>query len=137
MTLTDAQNMIRGFFGALGISSPGLTAQGLGGASIEATSVAFRFEGELLRCSAIVFQFRQAPTPKVLEQLMAYDKREGLSDERGRLVYDAESQTLGVERSYRDLAPANQLMPDLLELARRATIWSNDGIFAAVATKAG
>ena len=65
MTLVDAQSMVRGFFGALGVSSPGLTAQGLGGGAVDATPIAFKFEAEVLRCLAVVFRFREPATPKV------------------------------------------------------------------------
>ena len=132
MTLADAQSMVRGFFGALGISSPGLTPKGLGGAAVDATPVAFKFEADVLRCLAVVFRFREPATPQVLEQLMAYDQTHGLSDARGKLVYDAESLLLAVERTYSKPITAKELAPELLELVRRAVQWSSEGVFEAM-----
>lgn len=132
MTLVDAQNMVRGFFGALGISSPGLTPMGLGGAAVDATPVAFKFEAEVLRCMAVVFRFREPATPQVLDQLMAYDLTHGLSDGRGKLVYDADSLLLAVERTYTKPMTAKEFAPELLELVRRAVQWSSEGIFEAM-----
>ncbi len=132
MTLVDAQSMVRGFFGALGVSSAGLTPKGLGSGAVDATPIAFTFEAEVLRCLAVVFRFREPLTPKLLEQLMEYDKAHGLSDASGKLVYDAESLLLAVERTYTKPVTAKVLGPELLELVRRAVRWSSEGIFEAL-----
>ncbi len=131
MTLVEAQTVVRAFLGALGIESAGLSALGIGGVAVDGTTVAFQFADGALKCSAVVFQFREPAIPAVLEQLMAFDKRQKLSDARGQLVYEPESKTLAVERTFTSVLSAKELTPELLELVRRALHWSTEGIFEA------
>jgi hypothetical protein len=130
----DAVRMIRGFFKSHGVDSPGLNESNLGGASIGEYQVYFEYEpaNQTLKCSALVYRFRDEPKPGVIEAFEAEEKSADAGG--GFLEYQRVNKGLYLTRSYADVVSDEEFAEDLKRLMNASMIYG-DQVLDRVASK--
>ena len=72
-----------------------------------------------LTCGALVYRFRGAPRPGVLEDFLKETRGAG----GGTLVYREETRALLLSRTYTDAAPAEEFAEEMKRLAAASLGW--------------
>jgi hypothetical protein len=121
MTRDDAVGMIRGFFKSHGLESPGLNESNLGGASIGEYQVYFEYQPvkQILRCSALVYRFRDEPKPGVIEGFEAETEDTG----GGVLEYQQANKGLFLTRTYSEDVSDEEFAEDLKRLMKASFVY--------------
>ena len=132
----DAVRMIQGFFKSHGLDSPGLNESNLGGASVGDDQVYFEYQPahRILRCSALVYRFRDEPKPGVIEGFKAEVDEKPNSAGGGILEYQPVNKGLYLTRSYNDGIPDEEFADDLKRLMSAARVYG-DQVLDRVAAK--
>ncbi|NMO16724.1 hypothetical protein HPC49_23765 [Pyxidicoccus fallax] len=136
MKIDEAQWLVQSFMRAHGENlSPGLNPQGFGGAAIGDAQLYFEFvpnTGEL-KCSALIYRFRDAPRPGVLEGFREEEKA-GTDTGGGAVDFEQESKSLFLSRTY-TAAPSNEAFKDDMTRLMNASLAWGEGVFDRVADK--
>ncbi|QSQ26959.1 hypothetical protein JY651_19465 [Pyxidicoccus parkwayensis] len=136
MNIEEAQRLVQSFMRAQGEqNSPGLNPQGFGGLAKGAAQVYFEFvqdSGEL-KCSALIYRFRDAPRPGVLDGFRAEEKA-GTDTGGGAVDYEQESKSLFLSRTYTTVPPEQSFAIGVQKLMDASVIWG-DSVFERVAAK--
>ncbi|HET6976027.1 MAG TPA: hypothetical protein VFI24_06875 [Pyrinomonadaceae bacterium] len=121
----DAVRMIQGFFKSHGVDSPGLNENNLGGASIGEEQVYFEYEPEAqsLKCSALVYRFRNEPKPGVIEEFETEAKT--IDTGGGVLEYQPENKGLYLSREYKALVGDEEFAADLRRLLMASRVYGD------------
>jgi hypothetical protein len=128
--------MIQGFFKSHGVDSPGLNESNLGGASIGEYQVYFEYEpaNRILKCSALVYRFRDEPKPGVIEAFEAEAQGKPAAAGGGILEYRRANKSLFLTRSYSAGVPDEEFVEDLKRLLRASLVYG-DQVLERVASK--
>lgn len=126
--------MIRGFFKSHGLDSPGLNESNLGGASIGENQVYFEYQpaNQELKCSALVYRFRDDPKPGVIEGFEA--EAESADAGGGTLEYQRANKGLYLARSYSEAVSDQEFAEDLKRLMKASLVYG-DQVLDRVAAK--
>lgn len=126
--------MIRGFFKSHGLDTPGLNESNLGGASIGDYQVYFEYQpaNQTLKCSALVYRFRDEPKPGVIEGFEA--EAESADAGGGTLEYQRANKGLYLTRTYSDAVSDNEFAEDLKRLMKASRVYG-DEVLDRVASK--
>lgn len=132
MNRDDAVRMIQGFFKSHGVDSPGLNESNLGGARIGEEQVYFEYEPaeRTLKCSALVYRFRDDPKPGVIEVFETEAENTG----GGVLEYQPVNKGLYLTRSYDQVVADEEFVDDLKRLLQAGRVYG-DQVLDRVATK--
>lgn len=136
MTRDEAQRLVQSFMRAHGENlSPGLNPQGFGGAAVGEAQVYFEFVPDTgaLKCSALIYRFRDAPRPGVLEGFREEEKA-GTDTGGGAVDFEKESKSLFLSRAYTAAPADNAFTDDLARLMEASLAWGED-VFDRVATR--
>lgn len=136
MTRDDAQRLVQSFMRSQGENlSPGLNPQGFGGAAIGEAQLYFEFvpdAGEL-KCSGLIYRFRDAPRPGVLDGFRAEEKA-GTDTGGGTVDFEQESKSLFLSRTYTAAPPDTAFVADMTRLMKASVAWGHD-VFERVAAR--
>lgn len=132
----DAVRMIQGFFKSHGVDSPGLNESNLGGAAIGEGQVYFEYQpaDRILKCSALVYRFRDEPRPGVIEAFEAEAQGKTADTGGGILEYQRANKGLFLTRSYSAGVPAEEFAEDLKQLLKASLVYG-DQVLDRVASK--
>ena len=136
MTFDEAQRVVQTFLAALKVPSEGLNAQGFGGAVIGDNQLYFEYHGKTqqLETSALIYKFRDAPKPGVLEGFQAEEKA-GTDTGGGKLDFERENKSLFLSRHYASVPEQAAFQEDMQRLLRASAVWGGE-VLDRVATSA-
>jgi hypothetical protein len=139
MTLDDAKRLVQSFFqGHLGPDAKvsGLNEKGFGGAEVGDAQIYFEHvkDSGALKCSALIYRFRSAPRPGVIEGFRDEEKQ-GTNTGGGKVDYETENKGLFLSRTYGVLPSEQQFKEDLERLLEASLVWG-DEVFNRVADRA-
>jgi hypothetical protein len=135
MTRDEAQRLVQSFMRSQGESlSPGLNPQGFGGAAVGDAQLYFEFaESGELKCSALIYRFRDAPRPGVLDGF--HDEQKAGTDAGGGVVdFEQESKSLFLSRTYTAAPAEKAFTDDMARLMKASLDWGGD-VFERVASR--
>jgi hypothetical protein len=137
MTRDDAVRMIQGYFKSLGLDSPGLNENNLGGAFVGEYQVYFEYQPtrQRLKCSALVYRFRDEPKPGVIEAFKAQERGIMAPKGSGTLKYEPANKGLYFIRFYTERASDEEFARDLAGLMRASAVYGGDDVLDRVASK--
>jgi hypothetical protein len=132
----DAVGLIQGFFKSYGLDSPGLNESNLGGASLGDYQVYFEYQpaNQSLKCSALVYRFRNEPKPGVIEGFEAEAQEKTADTGGGVLEYERANRGLFLTRSYGDAVSNEEFAGDLKRLMKASLVYGNQ-VLERVASK--
>jgi hypothetical protein len=132
----DAVRMIQGFFKSHGLDSPGLNESNLGGAAIGEYQIYFEYQpaNQTLKCSALIYRFRDEPKPGVIEGFEAEEQRKTADAGGGILEYQRVNKGLYLTRSYSDSVSDEEFAGDLKRLMKASEVYG-DQVLERVASK--
>lgn len=128
MTRDDAQRLVLSFYRSVGqTQSPGLNPQGFGGVAIGDAQLYFEFRSTegALECSALVYKFRDAPKPGVLEGFKAEEKA-GTDTGGGAVDYEPENKSFFLSRTYSAPPAEPAFAEDMKRLMKASLVWSGE-----------
>lgn len=136
MNIDEAQRLVQSFMRTQGEQlSPGLNPQGFGGIAKGEAQLYFEFvpsSGEL-KCSALIYRFRDAPRPGVLEGFRAEEKA-GTDTGGGTVDFEKESKSLFLSRTYTAIPPDQSFEIAMLKLMDASVTWGGP-VFERVAER--
>lgn len=136
MTLEEAQRLVQSFMRAHGdTEGSGLNAKGFGGAALGESQVYFEHSADsgALKCSALIYRFRDAPRPGVIDGFRDEEKR-GTDTGGGKVDYETENKSLFLSRTYGVLPSEQQFKDDLDRLLEASLTWGEE-VFNRVADR--
>lgn len=135
MTREEAQRLVQTFMKSLGQSSEGLNPQGFGGAVLGDAQLYFEYhtDKQALETSALIYKFRDAPKPGVLEGFRAEEKS-GTDTGGGAVDYEPENKSLFLSRTYSTMPPDTAFKADMQRLTQASLVWG-DEVMDRVATR--
>src|SRR5689334_23046549 len=127
MTREEAQRLVQSFMKSHGQSSEGLNPQGFGGAVLGDAQLYFEYHADkqALETSALIYKFRDAPKPGVLEGFRAEEKA-GTDTGGGVVDYEPENKSLFLSRTYSTVPPDTAFKADMQRLTQASLVWSNE-----------
>jgi hypothetical protein len=136
MERNDAIAMIQAYYKANEVESPGLNEKNLGGASVGPYQIYFEYlpKDGILRCSALIYSFREDPKPGILEGFQEAEKA-GANVNGGYLEFQPENRGLYLSRDYTTLVSAEEFAANLTSLMQATEEWGGP-ILEQVAAKA-
>ncbi|WP_163999387.1 hypothetical protein [Pyxidicoccus caerfyrddinensis] len=136
MNIEEAQRLVQAFMRTQGEQqSPGLNPQGFGGLAKGEAQLYFEFvptSGEL-KCSALIYRFRDAPRPGVLDGFLAEEKA-GTDTGGGKVDFEKESKSLFLSRTYGTVPPDQSFELGMNKLMAASLAWGGP-VFERVAAK--
>ncbi|MCY1014356.1 hypothetical protein [Pyxidicoccus sp. MSG2] len=136
MNIEEAQRLVQAFMRTQGEqNSPGLNPQGFGGLAKGEAQLYFEFvptSGEL-KCSALIYRFRDAPRPGVLDGFLAEEKA-GTDTGGGKVDFEKESKSLFLSRTYPMAPPDQSFELGMNKLMAASLVWGGE-VFERVAAK--
>ena len=134
MTREEADGVIAAHFRKHRIEQPGLNDKGAAGALIEGEQLLFEYEAtsEALRCSALIYRFRERPFPGLIEAMREAAKQPEHETGGAGLVYRPDHMSLSLARQYTQVPPASMFEEDQAALRQACTRWRQE-TFAAIA----
>jgi len=134
VTREEADAVIAAHFRKHRIEQPGLNAQGTAGALIEGEQLFFEHDADsgTLRCSALIYRFRERPFPGLIEAMREAAGQPEHSTGGAGLLYRSELMTLSLARQYTQAPPATVFEEDQAALRETCTRWRQTS-FAAIA----
>lgn len=123
MTREEAESMLHALAGA-GSFAPHFGEGDVTGLMLGPAALYFEYDAErgALTCGALVYRFRNAPRPGVLEDFLEENHDAG----GGRLVYREETRALLLSRTYFVAAPAEVFAEDMKRLAAASLGWGSE-----------
>lgn len=126
MTRDDAQRLVQAYMKSLNHQSEGLNPQGFGGVVVGDAQLYFEYstaEGSL-EASALIYKFRDAPKPGILEGFQ--DEAKTTDTGGGKVDYELENNSLFLSRTY-VMAPAESMfVDDMWRLTQASRVWGKD-----------
>jgi hypothetical protein len=136
MTSEEAQRLVQSFMRAQGEQlSPGLNPQGFGGIAKGDAQLYFEFvptSGEL-KCSALIYRFRDAPRPGVLDGFRD-EQKAGTDAGGGTVDFEKESKSLFLSRTYTTPPPEQSFELEMKRLMDASVTWGGP-VFERVAAR--
>lgn len=134
MTREEAAGLIAAHFRKHRIEQPGLNKQGAAGALIAGEQLLFEHDANsgALRCSALIYRFREQPFPGLIEAMREVAKQPAPGTGGAGLVYRSDHMSLSLARQYTQVPPASVFEEDQAELRQACTRWRQE-TFATVA----
>lgn len=135
MTREEAQRLVQTFMMSVGQPSEGLNPQGFGGAVLGEAQLYFEYHSDkqALEASALIYKFRDAPKPGVLEGFRAEEKA-GTNTGGGTVDYETENKSLFLSRTYPTLPADAAFREDMDRLTKASLVWA-DEVMDRVASK--
>jgi hypothetical protein len=135
MTRDEAQRLLQVFMQSIGQPSEGLNPQGFGGAAIGDAQLYFEYHSDKqqLETSALIYKFRDAPKPGVLEGFRAEEKA-GTDTGGGAVDYEPENKSLFLSRIYSTMPADAAFREDMRRLTEASLKWG-DEVMDRVATR--
>jgi hypothetical protein len=127
MTREDAQRLVQSFLRGLGQSqSPGLNPQGFGGVAVADAQLYFEYRSgeQALECSALIYKFREAPKPGVIEGF-EQEEKSGTDTGGGKVDYEPENKSLFLSRTYANAPSEPAFAEDMKRLMQASTVWGD------------
>lgn len=123
MTKGEAEAMLRGLVGP-DARAPRFGAGDVAGVMLGPAALYFEYDAGrgALTCGALVYRFRSAPRPGVLEDFMSENRGAG----GGALVYREETRALLLSRTYTSKAPAEEFAEEMKRLAAASLGWGGE-----------
>jgi len=120
MTRNEAEQMLRALAGA-GERPPRFGAGDVTGLMLGPAALYFEYDAArgALKCGALVYRFRNAPRPGVLEDFLEENTGAG----GGQLVYREETRALLLSRTYAGAVPAEVFAEEMKRLAAASLGW--------------
>ena len=127
MTRDQAVKILQAFFKSQNVESEGLNEKNLGGASIGDLQVYFEYQPEkaALKCSALIYSFRQAPKPGVLDGFKK-EEQAGTDTGGGAVDYQPENKGLYLSRSYTEPVEDTVFLNDMAYLMSASRVWGGE-----------
>lgn len=128
MTREEAGRTVEAFFRGQGRPGAGLSEKGVAGAMLGTSEIFFAHDAgrEELKCSALVYRFREEPKPGVIEAFRREERR-GAADTGGGVIdYQPESRGLFLSRAYTGAVREEQFADDMKRLAGASLVWGNE-----------
>jgi hypothetical protein len=136
MTIDEAQRLVQAFIRTQGEQlSPGLNPQGFGGLAKGEAQLYFEFiptSGEL-KCSALIYRFRDAPRPGVLDGFRD-EQKAGTDTGGGDVDFEPESKSLFLSRRYASVPEDKAFLDGMNRLMAASLDWGGD-VFERVASR--
>lgn len=130
MTRAEASRMVSSLLDAHGVAGGAhlFDRQGVVGVMLGAAELFFEYaeEGGSLKCSALVYRFRDEPRPGVLEEFFAAEGRADGDTGGGALDYRPETRSLLLSRTYLEPAPGEEFARDVRRLAEASLAWGGE-----------
>jgi len=123
----EAVGIIQRYLKSLGLESPGLNKNNLGGAAIGQYQIYFDYEPskQRLKCSALIYKFHDDPGPGVIEGFKSAELEE-TAGAGGRMVdYEPENKGLYLSRWYADIVSDEAFAEDLMSLMQASEIYGD------------
>jgi len=136
MTRDEATQLVQSYLKAIGVPlSPGLNAKGLGGAAVGEAQLYFEHTDTdgVLKCSALIYRFRDAPRPGVLDGFRD-EQKAGTDTGGGTVDFEPESKSLFLSRSYTTPPLDIVFASEMSKLNQASLAWGGD-VFERVASK--
>ncbi|CAM4412795.1 hypothetical protein COEX109129_23790 [Corallococcus exiguus] len=137
MTLEEAQRLVQSFIRGHGgdAQASGLNAKGFGGAALGDAQVYFEHvkDSGALKCSALIYRFRDAPRPGVIDGFRDEEKK-GTDTGGGKVDYETENKSLFLSRTYGVVPSEQQFKEDVDRLVEASLVWG-DEVFNRVADR--
>jgi hypothetical protein len=127
MTRDEAQRLVQSFMQAVEQPSEGLNPQGFGGAMIGEAQLYFEYHDDTkaLEASALVYKFRDAPKPGILEGFQAEEKA-GTDTGGGTVDYEKENKSLFLSRTYAKAPQEPIFLDDMKRLMKASVHWADE-----------
>lgn len=127
MTREEAQRLVQAFMKSLGQPSEGLNPQGFGGAAVGNAQLYFEYHADKqeLETSALIYKFRDAPKPGVLEGFRAEEKS-GTDTGGGAVDYETENNSLFLSRTYATVPAEAAFQEDMKRLTQASLVWGDE-----------
>lgn len=134
MTRDEAEEVVAAHFRKHRVDRIGLNTQGAAGALIEGEQLLFEHDADsgTLRCSALIYRFRERPFPGLIEALREAAKQPEHETGGAGLLFRSDHLSLSLARQYTQAPPASLFEQDLAALREACTRWRRE-TFAAVA----
>lgn len=132
MTRDDAERLLRSLFDAYGLSAGRVfDGKDVAGVMLGEAELFFHYEPERrsLWCGALVYRFRAAPRPGLLEAF--FDEEESLNapgDGDGTLEYREETRSLLLARTYETPPASDEFADDVRRLASASLVWARETV---------
>jgi hypothetical protein len=128
VTRDEALKLIQAFYKARDVDSPGLNVNNLGGAMVGDSQLYFEYvpTGNALRCSALIYRFRDRPRPGLLEAFQR-EASSGAADAGGGVVdFQPENKGLYLTRVYTVVMSDEAFAADLTRLMDACRVWRSE-----------
>lgn len=132
MTREDANRLIQAFANDKGGTVSELNMQNMTGLSFGGTDVFFTFHQPLLstkkpklEVSALIYRFRKAPNPKILEGFRA-EHAAGTPSAGGEVDYEEENKGLYLTRFYETVPTQEAFNSEVDALAAASKTWGKE-----------
>ncbi len=136
MTRDEAQRVVQSYVRSLGLAlSPGINMQGFGGIMAGQAQLYFEHAADSgeLKCSALIYRFRDAPRPGVLDGFRD-EQKAGTDTGGGDVDFEPESKSLFLSRWYTQVPADKAFQDDMSRLMEASLEWGGD-IFERVASR--
>ncbi len=127
MTFEEARRLVQDLMAAHGQGSEGLNMKGFGGVTIGDAQLYFEYHSnrQALETSALIYKFRDAPKPGILDGFYAEEKA-GTDTGGGALDFEPENKGLYLSRFYTDVPPVQTFQADMQRLMDTSMVWGTD-----------
>ncbi|HEX8819504.1 MAG TPA: hypothetical protein VF794_06230 [Archangium sp.] len=127
MTRDEAQRLLQTFMQSVGQPSEGLNPQGFGGAVLGEAQLYFEYHSDkqALETSALIYKFRDAPKPGVIEGFRDEEKA-GTNTGGGAVDYEPENKSLFLSRTYSTLPADAAFREDMQRLTQASLVWADE-----------
>ena len=127
MTFEEAKRLVQDLMASMGQGSEGLNMKGLGGVEIGDAQLYFEYHSnrQALETSALIYKFRDAPKPGILDGFYAEEKA-GTDTGGGAVDFEPENKGLFLSRFYTDLPSVPTFQADMQRLTDASLVWGKD-----------
>lgn len=128
MSREEAIVILKKFFLMQGVQSEALNENNVGGAAIGDLQLYFEYlpNDQALRCSALIYSFRQDPKPGIIEGFKE-EEQFGRTDIGGGVVdYQPENKGLFLSRTYTEYVEELDFVNDMEKLLGASRVWGGE-----------
>jgi len=128
MIREEAQRLAQAFLAATdNPNSPGLNPQGFGGVAVDGAQLYFEWHDkeQALECSALIYKFRDAPKPGIVEGFQQ-EQKAGTDTGGGTVDYEPENKSLFLSRMYTQAPPQTSFIEDMKRLMKASLVWGDE-----------
>ncbi|MEO6589453.1 MAG: hypothetical protein ABIP06_09130 [Pyrinomonadaceae bacterium] len=126
MTRSEVKKQLEAFFRKLGITASFFEDKNFAKATIGEALIGFEFvENEsVLKAQALIYRFRNAPNPIVIEALFA--EQQNADTGGGKLNFDTGDFSLYLEKIFNEKISGEKFYEQLNHLAQTSLLWSSE-----------